>query len=161
MARRPRGVWRGVVPMAPGGLPKNPRNPPIRLAYRLTSLYALTHDSTHAIRKYSYRRRCMRRTPRSRGKSRIRNQASSKVRKNIFRNHSQNVIRRNKQLDSNRRTYVPRRLRRVPIVGRPRIAKCGTDTAYGRHRRDGETPCDKCRKAHAKYQADYRKRRKC
>ncbi|KUJ69902.1 hypothetical protein ACZ90_07930 [Streptomyces albus subsp. albus] len=32
--------------------------------------------------------------------------------------------------------------------GGRRLAPCGTDAAYDRHRRNGEQPCDPCRRAH-------------
>lgn len=37
---------------------------------------------------------------------------------------------------------------------------CGTVAAYKRHGRHGETPCDECRAAWAKYQREAYKRRK-
>lgn len=39
------------------------------------------------------------------------------------------------------------------------VEPCGTDAAYARHRRNGETPCEPCRIAHNVRQADYRRRR--
>ncbi|WP_228988624.1 WhiB family transcriptional regulator [Streptomyces sp. DH8] len=40
--------------------------------------------------------------------------------------------------------------------GGRRLAPCGTDAAYERHRRDGEQPCDPCRRAHNKRNAQLR-----
>lgn len=38
-------------------------------------------------------------------------------------------------------------------------AACGTPTAYNRHIRRGETPCDACRSANAAYKREWRARR--
>ena len=37
------------------------------------------------------------------------------------------------------------------------MAPCGTTTAYDRHRRNGEPPCDPCRIANARYQREKRR----
>lgn len=42
-------------------------------------------------------------------------------------------------------------------AGVVRLAKCGTDSAYKRHLRYGETPCDPCREAHRNVRAAERK----
>lgn len=42
-----------------------------------------------------------------------------------------------------------RHLRETPHRRRRGIPACGTDSAYSRHRRLGETPCDDCKAAHA------------
>lgn len=36
------------------------------------------------------------------------------------------------------------------------IPLCGTDAAYGRHRRRGEVPCEPCREAHSEVSSRYR-----
>lgn len=44
--------------------------------------------------------------------------------------------------------------------GPARVPKpCGTVAAYRRHQRNGEPPCDACRKANADYQRAYQQRR--
>ena len=40
--------------------------------------------------------------------------------------------------------------------GRPQTAVCGSLSAYTRHRRHGETPCDPCREAWNRYIRDRR-----
>lgn len=41
-----------------------------------------------------------------------------------------------------------RRLVQAEVAGRKDIVPCGTDRAYFRHRRRGETPCEDCKRAH-------------
>jgi WhiB family redox-sensing transcriptional regulator len=36
-----------------------------------------------------------------------------------------------------------------PTPGKQRVARCGTESGYTRHRRWGEDPCDACKAAHA------------
>lgn len=45
-------------------------------------------------------------------------------------------------------------------VGRPATSPCGTVSAYKRHQRRGEVPCDACRLAWAEQQRIYYQRRK-
>lgn len=42
---------------------------------------------------------------------------------------------------------------------RARVALCGTDSGYYRHRRERESPCDACKAAHAAAYVDRRRRR--
>jgi hypothetical protein len=44
--------------------------------------------------------------------------------------------------------------------GRPVTAPCGTPSAYKRHRRHGERPCEACRLAWNEWQREYQRRRK-
>lgn len=44
-----------------------------------------------------------------------------------------------------------------PPRGRP-VKPCGTEAAFARHRRKGETPCDPCVDAHARYEKQRRNR---
>ena len=44
--------------------------------------------------------------------------------------------------------------------GRPVTAQCGTVSAYKRHQRNGEQPCDACREANAAYHRELYQRRK-
>jgi hypothetical protein len=43
--------------------------------------------------------------------------------------------------------------------GRPATRPCGTEPAYRRHLRNGETPCDACRAAHREHHAEKMARR--
>lgn len=43
--------------------------------------------------------------------------------------------------------------------GPPPTTPCGTTSAYRRHLRHKETPCDACKAANARAQADYQARR--
>lgn len=45
-------------------------------------------------------------------------------------------------------------------VGRPITKDCGTEAAYKRHRRHGETPCDSCKAAYAAAHRAYYAKRK-
>ena len=42
----------------------------------------------------------------------------------------------------------------------PTVQPCGTEAAYKRHQYRKETPCQTCRKAHADYNAEYRRRKR-
>lgn len=43
--------------------------------------------------------------------------------------------------------------------GRPAVQPCGTEAAYKRHSRRGETPCEACKAAHSERQAELYRRR--
>lgn len=40
------------------------------------------------------------------------------------------------------------------------VKPCGTNAAYRRHKRHGEKPCESCRQAHHRYNADAKRRRR-
>lgn len=57
------------------------------------------------------------------------------------------------------RQYRASKGARTGRPGRPVTQPCGTEAAYRRHGRNGETPCDACKVAHSVRQAELYRRR--